>query len=116
MSNFKKHPDGYKSYLGRDDKGLYSVRIKWAIYAANANGSVLYEIKDGVKKPLNVEQFKAKEPKIFASLMRTLARMRCDQSSLPFSKIGRRVSYKKKDVLKYEQSKTVLNTAQLATV
>ncbi|MES5711010.1 DNA-binding protein, partial [Acinetobacter baumannii] len=28
----------------------------------------------------------------------------------------RRVSYKKKDVLKYEQSKTVLNTAQLATV
>ncbi|MDR8268567.1 DNA-binding protein, partial [Acinetobacter baumannii] len=27
-----------------------------------------------------------------------------------------RVSYKKKDVLKYEQSKTVLNTAQLATV
>ncbi|HHP6757193.1 TPA: hypothetical protein ACWX5A_003771, partial [Acinetobacter baumannii] len=41
MSNFKKHPDGYKSYLGRDDKGLYSVRIKWAIYAANANGSVL---------------------------------------------------------------------------
>ncbi|MDV2170225.1 DNA-binding protein, partial [Acinetobacter baumannii] len=30
--------------------------------------------------------------------------------------IGRRVSYKKKDVLKYEQSKTVLNTAQLATV
>ncbi|MGF2259065.1 DNA-binding protein [Acinetobacter baumannii] len=46
----------------------------------------------------------------------TLARMRCDQSSLPFSKIGRRVSYKKKDVLKYEQSKTVINTAQLATV
>lgn len=46
----------------------------------------------------------------------TLARMRCDQSSLPFSKIGRRVSYKKKDVLKYEQSRTVLNTAQLATV
>lgn len=41
MSNFKKHPDGYKSYLGRDDKGLYSVRIKWAIYAANANGSKL---------------------------------------------------------------------------
>ncbi|MCF4425457.1 hypothetical protein L1X20_15470 [Acinetobacter baumannii] len=72
MSNFKKHPDGYKSYLGRNDKGLYSVRIKWAIYAANANGSVLYEIKDGVKKPLNVEQFKAKEPKIFASLMQVI--------------------------------------------
>ncbi|MDC4651428.1 hypothetical protein NQ836_09460 [Acinetobacter baumannii] len=72
MSNFKKHPDGYKSYLGRDGQGLYSVRIKWAIYAANANGSVLYEIKDGVKKPLNVEQFKAKEPKVFASLMQEI--------------------------------------------
>ena len=46
----------------------------------------------------------------------TLARMRCDQSTMPFSKIGRRVSYKKKDVLQYEQSKTVLNTAQLTTV
>ncbi|WP_343580674.1 DNA-binding protein [Acinetobacter sp.] len=46
----------------------------------------------------------------------TLARMRCDQSSMPFSKIGRRVSYKKRDVLQYERSKTVLNTAQLAAV
>ncbi len=46
----------------------------------------------------------------------TLARMRCDQSSMPFYKVGKRVSYKKKDVLKYEQSKTVMNTAQLATV
>ena len=58
MSNFKKHPDGYKSYLGRDDKGLYSVRIKWAIYAANANGSVLYEIKDGVKSHLMLSNLK----------------------------------------------------------
>jgi len=46
----------------------------------------------------------------------TLARMRCEQSSIPFSKIGRRVAYKKKDVLKYEQSKTVFNTAQLTTI
>lgn len=46
----------------------------------------------------------------------TLARMHCDQSSMPFSKIGRCVSYKKKDVLKYKQSKTVLNTAQLVTI
>ncbi|EHU1447019.1 hypothetical protein A1Z84_RS18365, partial [Acinetobacter baumannii] len=50
-AQFKPHPDGYMSFLGRDDQGLYSVRIKWAIYAANANGSVLYEIKDGFKKP-----------------------------------------------------------------
>ena len=46
----------------------------------------------------------------------TLARMRSDQSTMPFYKIGRRVSYKKKDVLQYEKSKTVLNTAQLATI
>ncbi|KCX27472.1 hypothetical protein J458_4327, partial [Acinetobacter baumannii 987421] len=46
MSNFKKHPDGYKSFLGRDDKGLYSVRIGWQVYASNANGSVLYKVKD----------------------------------------------------------------------
>lgn len=45
-----------------------------------------------------------------------LARMHCDQSSMPFSKIGRCVSYKKKDVLKYKQSKTVLTTAQLVTI
>ncbi|MCF4170540.1 hypothetical protein L1Z52_14470 [Acinetobacter baumannii] len=79
MTHFKKHPDGYKSFLGRDDKGLYSVRIKWATYAANANGSVLYEIKDGVKKPLNVEQFKVKEPKIFASLMQEIDFQRREQ-------------------------------------
>ncbi|ENK6401166.1 hypothetical protein SLM60_003640, partial [Acinetobacter baumannii] len=54
MSNFKKHPDGYKSFLGRDDKGLYSVRIGWQVYASNANGSVLYKVKDGFKTPLNV--------------------------------------------------------------
>ncbi|MEX8152334.1 hypothetical protein [Acinetobacter baumannii] len=73
MSNFKKHPDGYKSFLGLDrSTSLYSVRIGWQVYASNANGSVLYEIKDGVKKPLNVEQFKAKEPKVFASLMQEI--------------------------------------------
>ncbi|MDC5365974.1 hypothetical protein NRA53_11755 [Acinetobacter baumannii] len=73
MTNFKKHPDGYKSYLGLDrSTSLYSVRIGWQVYASNANGSVLYEIKDGFKKPLNVEQFKAKEPKVFASLMQEI--------------------------------------------
>ncbi|MDC5226465.1 hypothetical protein OHW46_12645 [Acinetobacter baumannii] len=68
MTNFQKHPDGYKSFLGRDDKGLYSVRIKWAIYAANANGSVLYEIKDGFKTPLDVEKFKTDYPKVWNEL------------------------------------------------
>ncbi|HGW3981617.1 TPA: hypothetical protein ACNICG_000895 [Acinetobacter baumannii] len=73
MTNFKKHPDGYKSFLGLDrSTSLYSVRIGWQVYASNANGSVLYKVKDGVKKPLNVEQFKAKEPKVFASLMQEI--------------------------------------------
>ncbi|WP_336951235.1 DNA-binding protein [Acinetobacter sp. AS167] len=43
----------------------------------------------------------------------TLARMRCEQNSLPFTKIGRRISYKKRDVLQYEKSRTVTCTAQL---
>lgn len=46
----------------------------------------------------------------------TLARMRVEQSCLPFTKIGRRVAYKKRDVLQYEQQKTVQNTAQLAAI
>ncbi len=63
MTNFKKHPDGYMSFLGRDDKGLYSVRIGWQVYASNANGSVLYKVKDGVKTPLNVFRFQTSYPK-----------------------------------------------------
>ncbi|MDC4943444.1 hypothetical protein OHW01_09345 [Acinetobacter baumannii] len=73
MQKVKHHPDGYKSYLGLDrSTSLYSVRIGWQVYASNANGSVLYKVKDGFKKPLNVEQFKAKEPKVFASLMQEI--------------------------------------------
>ncbi len=68
MSNFKKHPDGYKSFLGRDDKGLYSVRIGWQVYASNANGSVLYKVKDGVKTPLNVAKFQTDYPKVWNEL------------------------------------------------
>lgn len=51
MSNFKKHPDGYKSFLGRDDKG-----------------SVLYKVKDGVKTPLNVFRFQTDYPKVWNEL------------------------------------------------
>ncbi|MDO7481574.1 hypothetical protein Q5X45_02065 [Acinetobacter baumannii] len=66
MSNFKKHPDGYKSFLGLDrSTSLYSVRIGWIVYASNANGSVLYQVKDGVKSPLNVEKFKNDYPKVW---------------------------------------------------
>lgn len=44
----------------------------------------------------------------------TLARMRCNGSSLPYTKIGRRIAYKKSDVLAYEKSRTVTCTAQYA--
>ena len=43
----------------------------------------------------------------------TLAKMRCNGNELPFRKIGRRISYKKRDVLVYEENKTVTCTAQL---
>lgn len=44
----------------------------------------------------------------------TLAKMRCDGSELPYIKIGRRVAYKKSDVLAYEQGRRVTCTAQYA--
>lgn len=79
MTNFKKHPDGYKSYLGRDNTGLYSVRIGWTVYAANANGSVLYTVKGEVKTPINVEEFKAKRPKVYTALMNEISFQRSKQ-------------------------------------
>lgn len=42
----------------------------------------------------------------------TLARMRCDGSELPYTKIGRRVAYRKADVLAFEKSRTVTCTAE----
>ncbi len=47
MTHFKKHPDGYMSFLGRDDKGLYSVRVK---------------------TPLNVFRFQTSYPKVWNEL------------------------------------------------
>lgn len=72
MTNFKKHPDGYKSYLGRDEKGLYSVRIGWQVFASNANGEVLYKIIKGIKTPLDVEKFKTDYPKVWDVLTREI--------------------------------------------
>lgn len=72
-TQLKPHPDGIKAYIGLDRvTGLYSVRIGWTVYAANANCSVLYTVKGDVKTPLNVEEFKAKRPKVLASLMREI--------------------------------------------
>jgi hypothetical protein len=80
MTNFKKHPDGYKSYLGRDETGLYSVRIGWQVFASNANGKVLYKIsKDDVKTPLNVEQFKKDSPAVWEVLTQEIRSQRSKQ-------------------------------------
>ncbi|WP_445405969.1 hypothetical protein [Acinetobacter pittii] len=73
MNNFKKHPDGYKSYLGRDNTGLYSVRIGWQVFASNANGTVLYKIIKEVKTPLNVEEFKKEYPKVWEVLTQEIS-------------------------------------------
>ncbi|WP_349774747.1 hypothetical protein [Acinetobacter pittii] len=84
MTNFKKHPDGYISYLGRDNTGIYSVRIGWTIYASNANGSVLYKIIKGVKTPLDVEKFKTEYPKAWEVLTQEISfqRLCCTNLSL----------------------------------
>lgn len=79
-AQFKPHPDGVKAYMGHDRlTGLYFVRIGWTIYAANANGSVLYTVKGEEKTPLNVEEFKAKRPKVYTALMNEISFQRSKQ-------------------------------------
>ncbi|MEQ1107189.1 hypothetical protein [Acinetobacter seifertii] len=74
MSNFKKHPDGYKSFLGLDrSTSLYSVRIGWQVYASNANGSVLYKVKGEVKTPLEVTKFQSEYPKVWEVLTQEIS-------------------------------------------
>lgn len=86
ITSFKPHPDGIKAYLGLDlSSGLYSVRIGWTVYAANANGSVLYTINGELKTPINVEEFKANRPKVFASLMREIDFQRKKQLAMKLS-------------------------------
>lgn len=79
MTNFKKHPDGYKSYLGRDNTGLYSVRIGWQVFLSNANGTVLYKIIKEVKTPLDVEKFKTENPKVWEALTQEIRFQRSKQ-------------------------------------
>lgn len=79
MTNFKKHPDGYKSYLGRDNTGIYSVRIGWIVYASNANGTVLYKVKNEVRTPLDVAKFKADYPKVWEVLTQEIRFQRSKQ-------------------------------------
>ncbi|ADI91910.1 hypothetical protein [Acinetobacter oleivorans] len=79
MQKVKHHPDGYKSYLGRDNTGLYSVRIGWQVYASNANGTVLYKIIKEVKTPLDVEKFKTEYPKVWEVLTQVISFERTKQ-------------------------------------
>lgn len=74
MTTFKKHPDGYKSYLGLDRlTSLYSVRIGWQVFASNANGTVLYKIIKEVKTPLDVAKFQAEYPKVWKELTQEIS-------------------------------------------
>nr|WP_257232073.1 helix-turn-helix domain-containing protein [Acinetobacter sp. YH01020] len=45
----------------------------------------------------------------------TLQRLRCSGGGIPYTKVGRCVTYKKADVLAYQERQTVMNTAQLAS-
>ena len=45
----------------------------------------------------------------------TLQRLRCVGGGIPYAKVGRAVTYKKSDVLAYQNQQTVMNTAQLAS-
>jgi hypothetical protein len=45
----------------------------------------------------------------------TLQRLRCAGGGIPYTKVGRCVTYKKSDVLFYQQQQTVMNTAQFAS-
>ena len=66
----RPHPDGFKAYLGKNQKtGLQIVRLGWTIYETNANGSVLYLVKNEDKIPLDVDKFKTDRPKIYAALL-----------------------------------------------
>lgn len=73
MQKVKHHPDGYKSYLGRDSTGLYSVRIGWQVFASNANGTVLYKIIKEVKTPLDVAKFQTEYPKVWKELTQEIS-------------------------------------------
>ncbi|MEB6670612.1 hypothetical protein [Acinetobacter pittii] len=73
MQKVKHHPDGYKSYLGRDNTGHYSVRIGWQVFVSNANGTVLYKIIKGVKTPLDVAKFQKEYPKVWEVLTQEIS-------------------------------------------
>ncbi len=83
----RPHPDGFKSYLGKDQKtGLYTVRVGWTVYEINANGSVLYIVKEESKIPLDVEKFKTDRPKIYDALLNEVQFQRRKQLAIDLQK------------------------------
>ncbi|WP_198078879.1 hypothetical protein [Acinetobacter calcoaceticus] len=79
MQKVKHHPDGYKSYLGRDNTGLYSVRIGWQVFVSNATGSVLYKVIKEVKTPLDVAKFQKEYPNVWEVLTQEIRFQRSKQ-------------------------------------
>ncbi|HCU74927.1 MAG TPA: hypothetical protein DGS69_04940 [Acinetobacter baumannii] len=83
----RPHPDGFKSYLGKNQKtGLYIVRVGWTVYEINANGSVLYIVKEESKIPLDVEKFKTDRPKIYDALLNEVQFQRRKQLAIDLQK------------------------------
>lgn len=100
----RPHPDGFKSYLGKDQKtGLYTVRVGWTVYETNANGSVLYIVKEESKIPLDVEKFKTDRPKIYDALLNEVQFQRRKQLAIDLQKSNipsyDRKAYKKRAAL-----------------
>jgi len=83
----RPHPDGFKSYLGKNLKtGLHTVRVGWTIYETNSNGSVLYIVKEDNKIPLDVDTFKTDRPKIYDALLSEVQFQRKKQLAIDLQK------------------------------
>lgn len=64
----------------------------------------------------NQQLFPVEDVAIYLSCsVHTLQRLRCSGGGIPYTKVGRCVTYKKADVLAYQERQTVMNTAQLAS-
>ncbi|MFW2073948.1 DNA-binding protein [Acinetobacter gerneri] len=72
------------------------------------------EILERFIRAPNEQMFPQEAIAIFLNCsIHTLQRMRCQESAIPFTKIGRTVAYMKSDVIHYRNSRKILNTSQL---
>lgn len=62
------------------------LRLGWTIYETNANGSVLYLVKNEDKIPLDVDKFKTDRPKIYAALLNEVQFQRKKQLAIDLQK------------------------------